>query len=92
MGRPATAQPDDTNPIGRRPRNTLSGFKLIGEEFTVPRKLRPDTFMTTACILPDITREIEKRLPIRSGSSPELSADPPLRSGMREHAAARQLI
>jgi hypothetical protein len=92
MGRPATAQPDDTNPIGRRPRNTLSGFKLIGEEFTVPRKLRPDTFMTTARILPGITREIEKRLRIRSGSLPELSADPPLRSGMREHAAARQLI
>jgi hypothetical protein len=92
MGRPATAQPDDTNPIGRRPRNTLSGFKLIGEEFTVPRKLRPDTFMTTARILPGITREIEKRLRIRSGSLPEIERRSTIPKWYAEHAAARQLI
>jgi hypothetical protein len=36
-----------------------SGYNDLGAEFTVPRKVRTDTIMTAACILPDAQREIE---------------------------------
>lgn len=41
-------RPDIPDPPRRQPGNTLSGFIDLGEEFTIPRKLRTDTIMTTA--------------------------------------------
>ena len=55
----ARTHPDEIDPIGQLPGNMLTGFNDLGEEFTVPRKLWPDTFMTTACILPGTKLEID---------------------------------
>jgi hypothetical protein len=41
-------RPDIPDPPRRQPGDTLSGFIDLGEEFTIPRKLRTDTIMATA--------------------------------------------
>jgi hypothetical protein len=55
----ARTHPGDIDPKGPWPNDRLSGFNDLGEEFTVPRKHWPDTFMTTACILPGAKLEID---------------------------------
>lgn len=55
----AGKQPDATDPAGRQPTDTVSGFNDLGEEFAVPRKVRTDTIMTTVSYPSSTQREIE---------------------------------
>ena len=61
-------RPNSTYPAGRRPYRTLSGLGDLGEEFAVPRKFWPDTFIKPLRILPDTKPEIDSAGKIQSGS------------------------
>jgi hypothetical protein len=85
-------RPNSTDPAGRRPYRTLSGLSDLGEEFAIPRKFWPDTFIKPLRILPDTKPEIDSAGEIRSGSLPGLRAKPLPRRDDGEAAATRQLI